>query len=156
MVDSHTPRDCPHLYQEIALERLRRHVSMSVRDIAAAVAFEQGEYSHIAAVSAATLETIERELRRRHIPELVERSYVRYDEDREVVNLLGRGTDATVDVTADADCVVDITPANEGSVTVDLNERTLERLHEAMLEREELDREMSYDEVVRWLADTDG
>lgn len=155
MADSHAPRDCPHPYQEIALGRLRRHVSMSVRDIAAAVATEQGEYGTLAGVPAAELEAIERELRRRHIPELVERSYVRYDEDREVVNLLGRGTDAAVDVAADADSVVDLETVSEASVTVDLSERTLERLHEAMLEREGLDREMSYDEVVRWLAETD-
>jgi hypothetical protein len=155
MTDSHAPRDCPHLYQEIALGRLQRHVSMSVRDIAAAVATEQTEHSDIATVPTAELEAIERDLRRRHIPELAERSYVRYDEDREVVNLLGRGTDATVDVTADTDCVVDLAPVNEGGVTVALSERTLDRLHEAMLEREELDPEMSYDEVVRWLAGTD-
>ncbi|MEF8888167.1 MAG: hypothetical protein V5A30_10200 [Haloarculaceae archaeon] len=155
MADSHAPRDCPHPYQKIALGRLQRHVSMSVRDIAAAVATEQGEYGTLAAVPVAELEAIERELRRRHIPELVERSYVRYDEDREVVNLLGRGTDAAVDVAADADCVVDLETVSEASITVDLSERTLERLHEAMLEREGLDREMSYDEVVRWLAETD-
>jgi hypothetical protein len=60
-----------------------------------------------------------------------------------------------VDVAADADCVVDLEPVSEASVTVDLSERTLERLHEAMLECEELDREMSYDEVIRWLAEAD-
>lgn len=153
MADSHAPRDCPHPYQKIALGRLQRHVTMSVRDIAAAVATEQGKYGHIAAVPAEELETIECELRRRHIPELVERSYVRYDEGREIVNLLGRGTDAAVDVAADADCVVDLEPVSEGGVTVDLSEPTLERLHEAMREHEGLDREMSYDEVVRWLAE---
>jgi hypothetical protein len=150
--DPHAPRDCPHPYQEIALQQLQRHVSMSVRDIAAAVAAEEHDSS--AAVPPEELEAVERELRRRHIPELVERSYARYDEDREVVNLLGRGTDATVDV-ADADCVVDLETVGEASVTVDLSEDTLERLHEAMVEHEDLDREMSYDEVVSRLADAD-
>ena len=150
--ESHTPRDCPHPHQEIALERLQRHVSMSVRDLAVAVAAEKRD--SLAAVSSEELEAIERELRRRHVPELVERSYVRYDEGREVVNLLGRGTDAAVDATADADCVVNLEAVDRGGVTVDLSERTLERLHEAMLEREGLDREMSYDEVVRWLAES--
>ena len=152
--DPHKPRDCPHPYQELALEQLQRHVSMSVRDIATAVATEEEDGS-TAAVPPEKLEAIERELRRRHIPELVERSYVRYDEDREVVNLLGRGTDAAVDIAAGADCVVDLETVDEGSVTVNLSERTLERLHEAMLDREGLDREMSYDEVVRRLAEPD-
>ncbi len=152
--DPHLPRDGPHPYQELALEQLQRHVSMSVRDIATAVAAEEEDGS-TAAVPPDELEAIERELRRRHIPELVERSYARYDEDREVVNLLGHGTDAAVDVAAGADCVVDLETVNEGGVTVNLSERTLKRLHEAMLEREGLDREMSYDEVVRWLAESD-
>lgn len=151
--DPHAPRDCPHPYQEIALRQLQRHVSMSVRDIATAVAAEEHDGS--VAAPEEELEAIERELSRRHIPELVERSYVRYDEDREVVNLLGRGTDAAVDITADADCAVDLETVSEASVTVDLSERTLERLHEAMLEHDGLDREMSYDEVVRWLAEAD-
>jgi len=151
--DPHAPRDCPHPYQEIALGELQRHVSMSVRDIAAAVAAEEHDGS--AALPPEEFEAVERELRRRHIPELVERSYARYDEDREVVNLLGRGTDAPVDAAADADCVVDLETVGEASVTVDLSEGTLERLHEAMVEREDLDREMSYDEVVRHLADAD-
>jgi len=126
---------------------------MSVTDLAAAVAAD--EYDGLDGVSPETLDAIERELGRRHIPELAERSWVRYDEDREVVNLLGRGTDALVDVTADPDCVVDLTPVDEGSVTVELSERTVDRLHEAMVEREGLDRQMSYDEVVRWLAASD-
>jgi len=126
---------------------------MSVTDLAAAVAAD--EYDGLDGVSPETLDAIERELGRRHIPELAERSWVRYDEDREVVNLLGRGTDALVDVTADPDCVVDLTPVDEGSVTVELGERTVDRLHEAMVEREGLDRQMSYDEVVRWLAASD-
>lgn len=151
--DPHAPRDCPHPYQEIALGQLQRHVSMSIRDLAVAVAAE--ECDSLDAVSGEELELIERKLRRRHVPELVERSYVRYDQDREVVNLLGRGTDAAVDITGDADCAVDLETVAEASVSVDLSERTLERLHEAMLEREGLDREMSYDEVVRWLAEAD-
>jgi hypothetical protein len=149
MSDSRTPPDCSHPYQRTALDRLRRHVSVSVSDLARAVAAE--EHGGLDGVTAEELAAVERELKRRHIPELVERSYVRYDEAREVVNLLGRGTDAPVEVTA-ADCGVDLETTGGETVSVELSEGTLEALHEAMVEREDLGRKMSYDEVIRRLA----
>lgn len=149
MTNDHT--NCTHPYQRAALTALQQHVSMSVTDIAEYLASR--EHDDITDVPEEEVADIENELRRIHIPELEERSHVRYDETREVVSLLGRGADARVDVSAGVESAVDLaTPAQE-TVEVELAEQTLKDIHDAMVNDEDLDPRMSYDEVISVLAD---
>ena len=127
---------------------------MSLRDIAQAiVAEEAGGEECVSEVSADRFEEVKRALDRRHLPELEERSYIRYDEDRRVASLLGRGADVSVDVTTTPDATVELEPPERDTVTVSLSEATIETLHEAMRRADDLDTRMSYDEVVRELAE---
>jgi len=149
--DSHQPRDSKHEYQRRALAHLEQHVSMSLRDLAEAVLAEDGV--RVSEASAERIEEIQRALERRHLPELEERSYIRYDEQRQVASLLGRGVDVGVDATTGPEAVVELEPPERDTVSVALSESTIEHLHDAMRHGEDLDPRMSYDEVVRHLAE---
>jgi hypothetical protein len=148
---SSSPTDRTHRYEQLALDALRQHVSMSIRDLAERIVAE--EYGPLTDVPGERVDAVERALRRRHVPELEERSYVRYDSERGIVNLLGRGSDAVVEVAADPAHTVELEADEPTTVSVELSERTLQRLHESMRRDDRLDAEMSYDEVVRRLAE---
>lgn len=152
MQDDNTgPPDCSHPYQRAVLDCLQKHVSMSIRDLAQRLATRETERS-LPDLDSDRVDEIERTLVRRHVPELEERSYAHYDEEREVVSLLGHGPDARVRALARQDALVDLEQPERGSVEVELSEATLERLHGAMRQHDCLDRRMSYDEVIRTLA----
>ncbi|MFB6297547.1 MAG: hypothetical protein ABEH56_03405 [Salinirussus sp.] len=152
MKDNDTrPYDCSHPYQQTGLDCLSEHVEMTVRDLAALVAEREGSGGD--GIDPHRLDELESEFAQVHVPELVERSYVRYDEERDVVSLLGRGTDARVEVRADRGSTVEVESPDRDSVEVELSEETLDSLHDLMRRRDDLDRFMSYDEVVRTIAD---
>jgi hypothetical protein len=124
---------------------------MSVRDLAERLATRETA-QRVTDLDPDRIDEIERSLVRRHVPELEERSYVRYDQQREVVSLLGYGPDVTVRASAREESLVELDHQDRDSVTVELSEATLERLHAAMRQQDDLDRCMSYDEVIRALA----
>jgi len=149
--DDTGPPRCSHPYQRAILDYLREHVSVSIRDLAERLATRETDCS-ITDVDPDRVDDIERTLVRRHVPELEERSYVRYAQEREVVSLLGHGSDVRVRAAAQQDALVELDEPERSSVEVELSEATLERLHEAMRQHDCLDRGMSYDEVIRTLA----
>lgn len=154
MQDDNTgPLGCSHPRQRAVLDSLQEHVSMSIRDLAERLA-TQDTTDSITDLDPDHVDEIERTLVRRHVPELEERSYVHYDEHREVVSLLGHGPDVRIRALAQEDALVDLNQPERDSVAIDLSETTLERLHEAMRQHDGLDRWMSYDEVI-WTLATD-
>jgi hypothetical protein len=124
---------------------------MSIRDLAERLAARETAQG-VADLDPDRVDEIQRGLVRRHVPELEERSYVRYDQQREVVSLLGYGPDVPVRALAQEEVVVELGQQDRDFVTVELGETTLEHLHEAMRQQDNLDRCMSYDEVIRTLA----
>lgn len=149
--DNTGPPHCSHPHQRAVLDWLQEHVSMSIRDLAERLATRETA-QRVVDLDPDRVDEIERALVRRHVPELEERSYVRYDEQREIVSLLGYGPDVPVRALAREEALVELGRQERDSVTVELSEATLERVHEAMREQDSLDRCMSYDEVIRALA----
>jgi hypothetical protein len=155
MSEHSSPHDLSHPRQGVVLSCLDEHVTLSLDDLAVSVLARERD-TDVCDLGPEEVRTVRQRLARVHVPELEERSYVRYDESREVVSLLGHGPDARVDCESDPECTVELTGSGPDGVEVELSEETLECIHEAMRSEDRLHPRMSYDEVVRTLLEGGG
>lgn len=149
----------------IVLDLLDEHASMTLADLADEVA-ERDHGVSVADVDPETVLDIYLDLAATHVPRLAEDYLVRYDEERDVVSLVGHGPDVTVDLsverTADGAEAAEVdpqgsAPGSNGGVTVALSGETVDLLSRVAQTERSADGPVSYDDRIRAaLSELDG
>jgi hypothetical protein len=131
-----------HPYRRHAVEALVEHSSLTLADVAELVA-EREAGVDVAEIPAEDVREVYLELYHSHVPKLVDARVVQYDQDRDVLALLG---DAAIPWPI-ARTVGEGT--TEGGVAVHLSPETADAVERVVAADDRLDESMSYDEVIR-------
>lgn len=146
-----------HPHRRISYKLLIDHRTMALADLADEIAVWE-EDSSLEQIPAEDVLVIYTALYDTHVPILERAGIVKCDQDRDLVSLTGYGTSVPVDMSVYADEVTN--SSTEGStfeeesadgetVTVELDLETINAIHRALMTDERLDKQMSYDDVIR-------